>query len=76
MVTDRHYWPNMSRDVQGLVKRCRNCQYAKGYSQNCGLYTPLRMATTPGVHLSMDFVLGLPKTSKGHDSIFVVVDRF
>lgn len=44
--------------------------------QTNGLYTPLSTPRKPWGHISMDFMLGFPKTPRGHDSMLVVVDIF
>ena len=76
MLTDHFFWPKMRRDVERYVQRCETCHKAKSRLNPHGLYTPLPIPTIPWEDISMDFVLGLPRTKKGRDSIFVVVDRF
>jgi hypothetical protein len=76
VLASHFFWPKMRRDVERFVARCTTCQKAKSRLNPHGLYMPLPVPSTPWEDISMDFILGLPRTKKGRDSIFVVVDRF
>jgi len=76
VLKEHFYWPHMRKHVDRHCKSCIACMKAKSRVQPHGLYTPLPIPSKPWVDISMDFVLGLPRTKKGRDSIFVVVDRF
>ena len=76
LVEDRFYWPSLKRDVARIVAQYRTCQLVKAKKQNTSLYTPIPVPHEPWKDVSMDFVLGLPRTATEHGSILVVVDMF
>jgi hypothetical protein len=66
----------MRSKVKRFVDRCRIFQHSKGRKQNAGFYQPFPITEKPWDEISMDFILGLSRTQRGFDSIFMVVDRF
>jgi hypothetical protein len=75
-LSESYFWPRMRSEVKKFVDRCRICQHSKGRKQNAGFYQPLPIPEKSWDENSMNFVLGLPRTQRGVDSIFVEVDRF
>ena len=65
----------MKHDAIKFCSSCIVCHKAKSIVMHHGLYTPLPISTSPRTDLSR-ILYGLPRSKKGKDSIFVVVDRF
>ncbi|KAG8481073.1 hypothetical protein CXB51_025807 [Gossypium anomalum] len=73
MLQEHFFWPRMKRDVEKICSRCLVCKKAKSKVNPHGLYMPLPIPEGPWIDLSMDFILGLPRTRTGKDSIFVTI---
>jgi hypothetical protein len=76
MLATHFFWSKMRRDVDSYMSRCTTCNKAKSRLNPHGLYIPLPVPSVSWEDISMDFILGLPRTKRGRDSIFMVVDRF
>jgi hypothetical protein len=58
------------------VAMCDGCQRVKAEHQRpAGLLYPLKIPEWKWEEIGMDFITGLPRTSKGYDSIWVIMDR-
>jgi len=66
----------MKKDVAQFVSACLTCHKAKVEHQRPGgILQPLDIPVWKWDNIAMDFVTHLPRTFRGHDRIWVVVDR-
>ena len=76
MVKRSYFWPKMNNEVKKFIECYTIFQQAKGMTINQGLDQPLPIPSWPWESISMDFVMGLPKTKQCCDSVFFIVERF
>ncbi|WVZ89241.1 LOW QUALITY PROTEIN: hypothetical protein U9M48_035667 [Paspalum notatum var. saurae] len=73
---ERFWWYGMKRAVAEYVAICDTCQRVKAEHQRpAGLLQPLKVPEWKWKEITIDFIVGLPHTQKGYNSIWVVVDR-
>ncbi|WVZ84373.1 hypothetical protein U9M48_031411 [Paspalum notatum var. saurae] len=73
----KFWWTRMKREIAKYVSECDVCQRVKAdHLRPAGMLQPLAVPAWKWEDIHMDFIVGLPRTSKGYDSIWVIIDRF
>jgi hypothetical protein len=72
----QHYWwTNMKIEIARYVARCDTCRRVRAIHMKAT--SPLQYLPIPTwkwEDISMDFIVGFPRTAKGYDSIWVIID--
>ncbi|KAJ9672728.1 hypothetical protein PVL29_026082 [Vitis rotundifolia] len=70
------WWSGMKRDIAQFVANCQICQQVKAEHQRpAGLLQPLPIPEWKWDNITMDFVIGLPRTRSKKNGVWVIVDR-
>jgi hypothetical protein len=73
---EKYWWYGLKRDVAEYVALCDTCQRVKAEHQRpARLLQPMQILEWKWEEVGMDFIVGLPRTQRGYDSIWVIVDR-
>ncbi|KAI3753953.1 hypothetical protein L2E82_26018 [Cichorium intybus] len=66
----------MKKRIAKYISRCTTCAQVKAEHQvPYGSAQSLQIPAGKWEDVTTDFIIGLPRTRKGHDSIWVIVDR-
>ncbi len=73
---EQFWWHGMKREIASFISKCDICQRVKAEHQRpAGLLQPLQVPEWKWESVGMDFITGFPRSSRGNDSIWVIVDR-
>nr|KYP36684.1 Transposon Ty3-I Gag-Pol polyprotein [Cajanus cajan] len=70
------WWSGMKREIAEYVAACLTCQKAKVEHQKLsGLMQQIEIPKWKWDSITMDFIVGFPRSARNSDAIWVVVDR-
>jgi uncharacterized membrane protein YheB (UPF0754 family) len=71
-----YWWTRMKREIAKYISECDTYQRVKtSHLKVAGTLQPLPIPSWKWEDICMYFIVGLPNTSRHHDSIWVIVDR-
>jgi hypothetical protein len=75
-IRSQFFWLGMKNDVLDYIAICMECQKVNvEHRHPAGLLQPLPIPKKKWEVITIEFITKLPKTTRQHDSIMVVVDK-
>jgi hypothetical protein len=72
----RFWWTGMKQEIAKYVAECDTYRRVKAdHLRTVGKLQRLSISERKWEDICMDFIVGLPRNSHGHDSIWVIVDH-
>ena len=71
-----YFWSHMMNTIKDVVQSCKICQYVKPHTVGGVGLGKTKTPTRPNQLVAFDVITGMPRSSKGHNCILVIVDEF
>ena len=71
-----YWWDDMKKDIAKYLAKSFNCKKDMAKNHNpCGRTLIIEVPTLKWEEINIDFIVGVRKTRRQHNSIWVIVDR-